>query len=117
MSRGEAGAAGGVLPFRAHTATGSRLDFDFPLHADTGDVAGLAQLVGALLDTLDGAVTGPAPVSNGDVLQALAMTLAVRTTMIAAPHDDCAALARALVDGALEAGAAARTREPPGGHA
>lgn len=106
-----------TLPFRARTATGTVLDIVFPLHADTGDARCLGALVSALLDTVDAAVTGSDAPSNGDVLQALAMTLALRAAMIEAPAGLSATLARDLFEQALEAAQAARAAAPAAGRA
>lgn len=105
------------LPYQAKTASGDIFDIDFPLHEDTGDPVRVGQLVSALLATLDREIGLGGEVSNGDVLQAVAMALAVRSGMIHAPYETTAPLARSLVEAALEAVAESTHRPNPAGHA
>lgn len=70
------------LPYRATTASGNQFDFDFPLHPETGSAVHVANLLDAVLATLDREIRQLGPVSNGDVLQAVAMALAVRTRIL-----------------------------------
>lgn len=86
------------LPFTAHSQ-GRILDIDFPLHALTGDAGN----VGAMLEDIMAALTqrieaDGSDVSDGDVLQALTMALAIRMHMVKAPP----AAVRQLVAEALE---------------
>jgi hypothetical protein len=105
------------LPYQAKTASGDIFDIDFPLHEDTGDPVRVGQLVSAVLATLDREIGIGGEVSNGDVLQAVAMALAVRSGMIHAPYETTAPLARSLVEAALEAVADSAHRPNPAGHA
>ncbi|MGR8920095.1 MAG: hypothetical protein ACU85V_10770 [Gammaproteobacteria bacterium] len=105
-----------LLPFTAHTATGDRFDVAFPLHADTGSARTVGLLLERLLETLSDAVED-ADVSNGDVLQALAMTLAIRAGMIHAAPELTGRIARELLEQALEAISEARHSKPTSGHA
>ena len=91
------------LPFRATTASGNAFDFEFPLHADTVDPLHVSNLVSAMLHALDREISIYGGVGNGDVLQALAMTLAVRTRMLGERSDMVDGLIRALVETALDA--------------
>lgn len=105
------------LPYRVETATGETLDFTFPLHPDTGSAVVVSQLLSALLKVLDTELKLHGNVSNGDVLQAASMALAVRVRMIHAPTEQTAPLAEQLLAGALEAAAEAVSDEPLSGRA
>ena len=105
------------LPYRATTGTGDVFDFDFPLDPGTGDAVRLHQLLTDLLATVDRGVTLAEPMSNGDVLQAMAMALAVRARMIHAPAGTRGRLAVQLLARALDAAEAAERQAPTSGHA
>ena len=107
------------LPYRATTGTGDIFDIDFPLDAGTGGAVRLHQLLSDLLLAIDRAVSLPGadPMSNGDVLQAMAMALAVRTRMIHAPAETRGRLAAQLLARALDAAEAAPRQSPATGHA
>jgi hypothetical protein len=105
------------MPYRAVTATGDVLEFQFPLHAETASPMRVNQLATALLATIDREIKLLGETGNGDVLQALAITTAVRTAMIHAPVDQTNRLAADLLRTALAAGADAERRSPTTGHA
>ncbi len=106
-----------ILPFTTRTATGDGLEVRFPLHPETVNAAHTAELLTRTLDTVTHAVTGEEAYANGDVLQSLAMALALRATMIHAPPEVTARLARELLDTALDATHAASSGQAPGGTA
>ncbi|HSG89909.1 MAG TPA: hypothetical protein VLA56_11905 [Pseudomonadales bacterium] len=91
------------LPFRATTATGNAFDFEFPLHPDTADPLHVSNLLTELLHALDREIRVYGDVGNGDVLQALAMALAVRTRMLGERSARVDALVTELVETALGA--------------
>ena len=66
------------LPYRVTTATGAVLDIQFPLHEQTVSAVTVCQLLDSVLLTLSGDIALLPNAGNGDVLQALAMALAVR---------------------------------------
>lgn len=105
------------LPFTANTASGDRFDIEFPLHPDTGDPVRVGQLVSAVLDTLDKEIAIFGEVSNGDVLQAVAMALAIRAEMVHAPHETLEKLTTQLVQTALDALGESTHHHRPAGHA
>ena len=105
------------LPYRAKTAMGDVYDIEFPLHGDTGDAVRVGQLVTALLDAIDRDVAIGGSTSNGDVLQALAMSLAIRARMIHAPPEVTEKLAKQLLDTALDAVEASTHHSARTGHA
>ena len=105
------------LPYRATTATGAIIDIRFPLHAETVSAVTVSQLLDSVLRTLSREIGVLHNVGNGDVLQALAMALAVRTGIIYAPFDFVAGETRALLETALGAVGAAEPGGPTAGHA
>lgn len=105
------------LPYRATTATGDVFDIDFPLHDQTGSPVRVSQMLNAVLAALDKEVSLDPSTSNGDVLQAMAMALAVRAAMIEAPKPTTDRLSADLVAAALKALDGARRTRPRAGHA
>ena len=105
------------LPYQAKTATGDTFDIEFPLHSDTGDPIKVEQLISVMLKTIDDELAVTGPTSNGDVLQAVAMTLAIRSGMIHSPLESSSALTHDLVDTALKAFARAAVHRAPSGRA
>ena len=89
------------LPYHAKTATGDTFDIEFPLHIETGDPIKVEQLITVMLKTIDDEIAVTGPTSNGDVLQAVAMTLAIRSGMIYAPLESSVVLTHDLVEMAL----------------
>ncbi len=105
------------LPYRAQTRTGDAFDIEFPLHGETGSAVRVGQLLSAVLEAIDKDIAVAGEVSNGDVLQAVAMTMAIRAEMIHAAHETSAALAKDLLSKALDAMADSTTYRPRAGHA
>lgn len=105
------------LPYRARTATGDVFEIEFPLHHDTGCPVRVSQLISVLLDAIDRDIAVIGETSNGDVLQAVAMTMAIRTGMIHAPHETCETLSKQLLNAALGAVAGSIRHSPNVGHA
>ncbi|SME92784.1 hypothetical protein SAMN06265365_101528 [Tistlia consotensis] len=105
------------LPYSITTQTGTRIDFSFPLHDETGSPVQVNQLVTRLLGALDGEIRTLGEVSNGDVLQALAITLAARAAMIEAPLASSVPLIEQLLGRALRAASEGQRRQPTSGHA
>ena len=62
----------------------------------------VANLLDTILATLDREISTLGDVGNGDVLQALAMALAVRTRMLSGNADALAKLSDQLLDAALQ---------------
>lgn len=91
------------LPYDVTTATGEKIAFEFPLHAETQSAMRVSQLLGAVLGTLDRELRVLGNTANGDVMQALAMALAVRTAMLHAPYQVGQELATGLVADVLAA--------------
>lgn len=106
-----------TLPYRITTATGETIDFSFPLHPETLSAVRVSGLLTALLATLDREIKVSGETGNGDVLQALAMALAARAAMIAAPSAQTAKLAGDLLQTALAAAIDAPRDQPVSGRA
>lgn len=105
------------LPFQAKTMTGESFDIAFPLHPETQSPVRVDQMLRAALDAIDREVKLDPETSNGDVLQALAMALAVRGAVIAAPKQTTDRLAQDLLRSALAAMENAERHGPTVGHA
>lgn len=105
------------LPFKATTRSGSVYDIEFPLHQDTGSAVTVSQTISATLDAISQLISLHDEVSNGDVLQGVAMALAIRAAMIEAPNAVTASLTRELVESALAAVDEADQHHPVSGHA
>ena len=105
------------LPYRATTATGDTFDIEFPLNRDTGDAVRVHQLVSEILDSIDRSLSVGGQTSNGDVLQAVAMAMAVRARMIHAPAVATSRLALDLLTTALAAAGEAPRQAPTSGRA
>ena len=106
-----------TMPYRATTASGDVFDISFPLHRQTGSAMRVARLLTAVLSTIDRDVGIVGETSNGDVLQALAMALAIRTGMIYAAESVTAPLAMQLLNDALSVMESAERIAAPSGHA
>jgi hypothetical protein len=105
------------LPYRATTASGETIDVSFDLHAETGAATDVSMLLTTVLAAIDAKVTERSTISNGDVLQAMAMAMALRVAMIPAPRTVTEPLARDLLDTALACASFAQRVQPPSGHA
>lgn len=101
-----------TLPYDVTTATGEKIAFEFPLHTETQSAMRVSQLLGTVLSTLDRELRVLGNTANGDVMQALAMALAVRTAMLHAPYAVGHQLAVDLATTALAA--AELSRHDPG---
>lgn len=106
-----------TLPYTVATQTGDSFRIDFPLHPETGSGVRVDQLLSAVLKAVDQDIRlGGEETSNGDVLQALAMAMAVRARMIHAPSEITDKLANDLLRQALDAAQAAEREGAAPGH-
>jgi len=96
-----------VLQFVALTSGGRAFDIEFPLHPQTQSAAAVSDLVTRLLDIISELAKDRTDVSDGDILQALAMTSAIRGRMLDADQAEIAELNRFLQDLAWQAVSAA----------
>jgi len=97
-----------VLQFVAVTSGGTAFDIDFPLHPQTQSATGVSELVTRLLGVISDHAKGRGDVSDGDILQALAMTSAIRGRMLDGDQREIAELNRLLYDQAWDAVSAAQ---------
>ncbi|MFK8015515.1 MAG: hypothetical protein AB8G17_08735 [Gammaproteobacteria bacterium] len=104
------------MPYRATTSSGEVLDYDFVLHPHTQSAVRVSQLLSAQLASIDREVALTGDTGNGDVLQALAMALAVRVSMVPVSHEQTAELAGELLRNALVSAQRARRHSTPVGH-
>jgi len=105
------------LPYRSITESGAVLDVSFPLHEHTASAMRVSQLLCALMQTLTREIGVLGTTSNGDVLQALSMALALRAGMVA--QAPAAALGLSLELAATATAAVSRSAllQLPAGHA
>jgi hypothetical protein len=92
-----------ILQFVALTAGGRAFDIDFPLHPETRSAQSVSDLVTRLLEAISAHAGQRDDVSDGDILQALAMTAAIRGRMLDADPEQIEALTRQLSGTAWEA--------------
>lgn len=92
-----------TLEFTAITASGTAYQIDFPLHPQTRSPEGVSVLMTRMLDCVSQVLEERRDLSDGDVLQALAMTLAIRARMTSSQADTVAALVEALFRDAHQA--------------
>lgn len=92
-----------TLGFTAVTSSGRAYDFDFPLHPQTRSPEGVSDLLTALLESVSRTVEGRGDISDGDVFQALAITLAIRARMVNADPKGAQALMEELFSSACGA--------------
>ncbi len=91
------------LPITCIAASGESFQANFELHPQTRSPEDVGMLTDALLATITDIVQERGNVSDGDVLQALAMTLAIRSHVVAAPATTVRHLIHDLVDTAHNA--------------
>ena len=106
-----------MLPYRATTRMGDTFEIEFPLHRDTGDPVRVWQLISDILESIDRSLAIGDTTSNGDVLQAVAMAMAIRARAVHTPPETSARLAIDLLRTALGATADAARQMPPSGRA
>jgi hypothetical protein len=92
-----------ILNFVAVTTGGRGFDIGFPLHPETQSGESVSELVTALLATISAQAGRSERLSDGDILQALAMTAAIRGRMIDAGPGQIDALMQSLHAVAWEA--------------
>lgn len=91
------------LPFTALTSDGRAYDIEFPLHPETRAPGQVGEMLSAVLAALSEVIDREGDVSDGDVLQALAMAVAVRARTVDAPIRTSGRLVAGLLEGALDA--------------
>ncbi len=96
-----------VMQFVALTSSGRAFDIEFPLHPQTQSAQAVSDLVTQLLAVISEHAKGRKDVSDGDILQALAMTSAIRGRMLEGDQSQISDLNRFLHEQAWEAVSAA----------
>jgi hypothetical protein len=91
------------LPYTAITHGGDAFEVRFPLHPETRAPEQVAEMLSQLLSSLGGVIDRGDAVSDGDVLQALAMATAIRARMVKAPLPASEQLLQQLLGDAFEA--------------
>lgn len=95
------------LSYTAVTRQGEAYDIHFPLHPETRSpdmVSGiLTRTLAAITTEVDTQATAGGGVSDGDILQSLAMAMAVRARLVDAPPAVSVRLMHGLVDQAFAA--------------
>ena len=104
------------LPFTVHTDTHDTFDIEFPLSEHTEDSVRVHQILTTVLNSIAHDLKIVGAVSNGDILQALSMALAVRTRMVYASEQTMRAIIAELTDSALAASYATKRESDPAGH-
>jgi hypothetical protein len=97
-----------TVTISAVTSGGRAFDVDFPLHEQTRSEQGVADLVTGLLEAISRTIESSRGMSDGDVIQSLAMTLAIRLRMLDTPPEVSRRLVHELLDSALNAARSAR---------
>ena len=98
-----------LLQFTAVTSGGRAYDIEFRLHPETRSAESVSELVARLLEVVSEHAGGRDDVSDGDILQALAMASAIRGRMLEGDPRQVAALSEQLYTRAWEAVSAARS--------
>ena len=104
------------LPYTVHTDTQDTFDIEFPLSEHTEDSVRVHQLLTTVLNSIANDLKIVGTVSNGDILQALSMALAVRSRMVYAPEQTMRTIVADLTESALAASYAAKRESDPAGH-
>lgn len=105
------------LPYRLTTPSGEEISFEFSLHPETESAMRVHQLLECVLRALSHEISLLGETRNGDLLQALAMAMAVRTEMIPANSTMKQQLARDVLEQALASLGEAKHHHPLVGHA
>ena len=104
------------LPYTPHTETGDTFDIEFSLSEHTEDSVRVHQLLTTVLNSIANDLKIVGTVSNGDILQALSMALAVRSRMVYAPEQTMRTIVADLTESALAASYAAKRESDPAVH-
>jgi len=91
------------LEYTTVTTSGDAFDIRFPLHDETRSGDAVARMLSGVLTALSREVESDGDISDGDVLQALAMALAVRARLVNVAPSVSLRLMHELVDNAFAA--------------
>jgi len=104
------------LPYSVVTDTGDTFDIAFPLSEHTQDRVRVHQLLTTIMNALASDLKVMGEVSNGDILQAATMAVAIRARMIHAPEETLRSIVADLMQTSLEACFGAERKSIPAGH-
>ncbi|MGE5153886.1 MAG: hypothetical protein ACM3ST_07710 [Bdellovibrio bacteriovorus] len=96
------------LPYTAVTSSGNAYDIRFPLHPETRSPERVSHLISSTLEAISRDLESGSSISDGDVLQALSMALAIRARLVDASPGASLRLMHELVDSAFAAALEAR---------
>lgn len=96
-----------TLPFTATTTSGAVVEFALPLHPHTTSAEHVGELLEAVLEALTTVIEGEQAVSDGDVLQALSLALAIRLSVAGIGPETAEQLVGELAEMALDGAATA----------
>ena len=91
-----------TLAFTATTSSGEILEFQLPLHPHTSSRSHVGELLEGVLDRVSDLVEGPENISDGDVLQALTLAVAVRLKVAGIGSDTARQLVEDLANLAID---------------
>ena len=91
------------LSYTTITSGGDAFDIAFPLHDETRSAESVGKILCAVLTSVSAEITQGVETSDGDVLQALAMALAVRARLVEVRPAVSLKLMHELLDGAFAA--------------
>ncbi len=103
------------LPFTYVTTGGKSANVLFPMHPQTRSPEQVGKLLASTLAAMTEQIHQAGDISNGDVLQALAMAMAIRLELTGVERTTGLSLANQLIETAYQATAKAIT--VPAGHA
>ena len=86
------------LSYTALADSGSAYDIWFPLHVETGSMEAVSDILTRVLRAASDGIGSHPGVSDGDVLQALAMAMAIRARMVDAKPAASLRLMHELID-------------------
>jgi len=104
------------LPYTVTTDTGDTFDIEFPLSVHTESGVRVHQLLTTMMNALASDLKILGETSNGDILQAVSMALAIRARMVHAPEPTMRGIVSDLTNSALQACYDADRQSEPAGH-
>ena len=104
------------LPYTVTTDTGDKFNIEFPLSPHTEDPVRVHQLLTTIMNALASDLKVLGETSNGDILQAVSMALAIRARMVHAPESTMRGIVSDLTSSALQACFDADRNSEPAGH-
>ncbi len=104
------------LPYAVTSDTGDKFEIEFALSPHTEDPVRVHQLLTTIMNALASDLKVLGETSNGDILQAVSMALAIRARMVHAPESTMRGIVSDLTSSALQACFDADRNSEPAGH-